>query len=511
MIFGRINTRVLSGNRWLFINSLIIEQPKHSITTRTNTTSSSDNRSQQNTSYRNVALVLASTAMIGLVKLYDYAIGYEKKGANHNDLKEKYFYGLPSILNGKNLQAKEDKKDEISEKEKLLVITPRQKLFFQFASVELDGLPYMTPQDFLESVTEDHPRPRMRRKILTHDAVKNYLKNTPGRDKGSPRLFRNLEEKGLISYSEYLFLLCVITKPKSNFRIAFNMFDRDGNEKVDKREFLVVTQIFQRGSEPKKTISENETQKNFDQKFEHRESKLMNSMKAIDLSDFVETSLLVHLFGPKGKKELEFGDFQKFSNDLQREILEIEFNEFSKGMNKISSIEFAEILLRYTKFSHEKKVNIIKRLTQDEEAFYRGISFEKFYEFSMFMNNLDDFSLALKFHTLANRAISTNEFQRAVKISSGFTLDEQIVKVIFNTFDENNDGQLSYKEFIAILRGRLRRGLKSVGKTSFELSNYTSANDLTQSDLLKTNDEQQSIFQTFKNCVKRKLRENNYE
>ena len=62
---------------------------------------------------------------------------------------------------------------------------------------------------------------------------------------------------------------------------------------------------------------------------------------------------------------------ERFSNDLQREILEIEFNEFSKGMNKISSIEFAEILLRYTKFSHEKKVNIIKRLTQDEEAFYR--------------------------------------------------------------------------------------------------------------------------------------------
>lgn len=92
----------------------------------------------------------------------------------------------------------------------------------------------------------------------------------------------------------------------------------------------------------------------------------------------------------------------------------------------------------------------------------KGISFEKFYEFSMFMNNLDDFSLALKFHTLANRSISTNEFQRAVKISSGFTLDEQIVKVIFNTFDENKDGQLSYKEFIAILRGRLRRGLKVI-------------------------------------------------
>ena len=76
------------------------------------------------------------------------------------------------------------------------------------------------------------------------------------------------------------------------------------------------------------------------------------------------------------------------------------------------------------------------------------------------MNNLEDFGLALKFHTYANRAISLGEFQRAVKISSGFELDQQIVDVIFKIFDTDGDGQLSYKEFIAILKDRLRRGLK---------------------------------------------------
>ncbi len=129
--------------------------------------------------------------------------------------------------------------------------------------------------------------------------------------------------------------------------------------------------------------------------------------------------------------------FQRFSDDLQREILEIEFNEFSKGMNKISPLEFTEILLRYTNFNRQHKENILKRLTNNEESFNKGISFESFYEFSLFMNNLDDFQLALHFHTLANRSISTNEFQRAVKISSGFNLDEQIVNVIFSVFDEN--------------------------------------------------------------------------
>lgn len=45
------------------------------------------------------------------------------------------------------------------------MITPRQKLFFQFSSVEYNGIPYMTPQDFLESVTEDHPRRNFKKKI----------------------------------------------------------------------------------------------------------------------------------------------------------------------------------------------------------------------------------------------------------------------------------------------------------------------------------------------------------
>lgn len=36
--------------------------------------------------------------------------------------------------------------------------TYREMRFQQFASVEYEGVVYMTPQDFLESVTEDAPR-----------------------------------------------------------------------------------------------------------------------------------------------------------------------------------------------------------------------------------------------------------------------------------------------------------------------------------------------------------------
>lgn len=57
--------------------------------------------------------------------------------------------------------------------------------------------------------------------------------------------------------------------------------------------------------------------------------------------------------------------------DLQKEILEIEFNEFSKGMNKISPIEFAEILLRYTNFDQQKRLRLLRKLQAKMDVYSR--------------------------------------------------------------------------------------------------------------------------------------------
>ena len=56
---------------------------------------------------------------------------------------------------------------------------------------------------------------------------------------------------------------------------------------------------------------------------------------------------------------------------LQTEILQIEFNEFAKGLNKISELDFAEILLRYTDFNQEKRRDILDRLETQIEDYSR--------------------------------------------------------------------------------------------------------------------------------------------
>jgi hypothetical protein len=48
--------------------------------------------------------------------------------------------------------------------------------------------------------------------------------------------------------------------------------------------------------------------------------------------------------------------------NLQTEVLEIEFTEFSHGFKTISDLDFAEILLRYTDFDHNAKKAVLRKV-----------------------------------------------------------------------------------------------------------------------------------------------------
>lgn len=83
--------------------------------------------------------------------------------------------------------------------------------FESICIIELELFSSGTPQDFLESVVEQDPRPRLKRKILTQQEINNIKEVTPDLKHGTNSMFRSLRDKGIISYTEYLFLLSVLT------------------------------------------------------------------------------------------------------------------------------------------------------------------------------------------------------------------------------------------------------------------------------------------------------------
>ncbi|XP_071359458.1 calcium uptake protein 3, mitochondrial isoform X4 [Trachinotus anak] len=354
--------------------------------------------------------------------------------------------------------------------------------FRMFSSVEYEGQLYMTPQNFIESVTMSEPRNKRPWRSLTKQELEKILSETPPVWRGSSKLFRNLRERGIISYTEYLFLLCILTKPHAGFKIAFNMFDADGNQMVDKREFLVLQEIFRKKNEKKgrKGDAEKSAQlvlKKDNQEFVARSywDVLRRSASQVLFSDLAEradetitidTTLLVHFFGKKGKAELTFDDFYRFMDNLQTEVLEIEFLTYSKGMTTISEEDFAKILLRFTNVENiSAYLENVRQCIPDE----KGITFDEFRSFFQFLNNLEDFAIAMQMYNFAARSIGQDEFARAVYVATGLKLTRHLVNTIFKIFDVDHDDQLSYKEFIGIMKDRLHRGARVKGQhyTSF--------------------------------------------
>ncbi|KAH0509924.1 Calcium uptake protein 3, mitochondrial [Microtus ochrogaster] len=340
-----------------------------------------------------------------------------------------------------------------------LYATSRERRFRLFASIECEGQLFMTPYDFILAVTTDEPKFAKTWKSLSKQELSQMLSETPPVWKGSSKLFRNLKER----------------EPHAGFRIAFNMFDTDGNEMVDKKEFLVLQEIFRKKNEKRenkgdeekrallvlKTDAEEFVSRSYWDTLRRNTSQALFSdlaERADDITSLVaDTTLLVHFFGKKGKAELNFEDFYRFMDNLQTEVLEIEFLSYSNGMNTISEEDFAHILLRYTNVENTSVFLENVRYSIPEE---KGITFDEFRSFFQFLNNLEDFAIALNMYNFASRSIGQDEFKRAVYVATGLKLSPHLVNTIFKIFDVDKDDQLSYKEFIGIMKDRLHRGFR---------------------------------------------------
>uniref|UniRef100_A0A8C6VRG4 Mitochondrial calcium uptake 2 n=1 Tax=Naja naja TaxID=35670 RepID=A0A8C6VRG4_NAJNA len=317
--------------------------------------------------------------------------------------------------------------DEMAEK-----LSIRKQRFMKFASLEYGGEYYMTPRDFLFSVMFDKSERKTLAKKLTKKEVDSTLANVTKARPG-PTFFRDLGDRGLISYTEYLFLLTILTKPQTGFRIAFKMLDADGNEQVEKKEFFkvwfqTIDQLPLAAGGP----------------FSHREGSQALDLFACPFLHLIKLSYYLFIYF-------------RFMQDLQAEVQEMEFNQFSKGLTFMRKEDFVEWLLYFTDEENNEIYwqNVKERIQAGE-----SISMDEFKTFCQFTNRLEDFSIALKMFTVASRPVKRAEFKRAVKVATGQELSDNVLDTIFKIFDLDGDNCLSHAEFLGVLKNRMHRGLR---------------------------------------------------
>uniref|UniRef100_A0A1B6EJ52 EF-hand domain-containing protein n=1 Tax=Cuerna arida TaxID=1464854 RepID=A0A1B6EJ52_9HEMI len=332
-----------------------------------------------------------------------------------------------------------------------LYSTP-DKIFRYFATVKLvtpEGTEiYMTPIDMLRAITPDMKQPEG----LGLDQYKRYdpknvhMKLELALDEDS--IFYKLGSSGLITFSDYIFLLTVLSTSRRHFEIAFRMFDLNGDGDVDSEEFeKVATLIRQQTSIGSR----------------HRDhANTGNTFKGVN------SALTTYFFGPNMNQKLTIEKFLDFQRQLQREILSLEFQRKNPDENgNISEADFTELLLAYAGYAPKKKARMLKRVKKTFRENAQGISRDDYLKFFHFLNNINDVDTALTFYHIAGASIDQATLKHVAKTVAHVDLSDHVINVVFTIFDENMDGQLSNREFVAVMKNRLLRGLEKPKDTGF--------------------------------------------
>ncbi|KAL7742168.1 hypothetical protein ACLKA6_005441 [Drosophila palustris] len=326
------------------------------------------------------------------------------------------------------------------------------KIFRYFATVRLQDatqtIVCMTPEDFLRSIYPGIKQPDG----LGLDQYRRYDPKSVGEqlnlqlEKNS--IFYKLGSYGLITFSDYIFLLTVLSISRRHFEIAFRMFDLNGDGDVDCEEFeMVATLVRQQTSIGTR----------------HRDhANTGNTFKGVN------SALITYFFGPNLDEKLTIEKFLDFQEQLQREILSLEFERKEPNEEgKITEADFAELLLAYAGYPPKKKQKKLKRVKRRFRDHGTGISKEDYLDFFHFLNNINDVDTALTFYHIAGASIDQQTLQHVAKTVAVVNLSDHVVDVVFTIFDENNDNQLSNKEFISVMKNRVQRGLEKPKDTGF--------------------------------------------
>ncbi|KAG2652294.1 hypothetical protein PVAP13_1NG363900 [Panicum virgatum] len=316
--------------------------------------------------------------------------------------------------------------------------SPPEKIFEYFASVHNpEGEMYMLPTDLMRAVVPVFPPSQSN--IVREGRLKG--ERHPGELHCAPSEFFMLFDTngdGVISFSEYIFFVTLLSIPESSFNVAFKMFDLDHNGEIDKDEFKKVMTLMRSYNR---------------QGASHRDG-LRFGRKVGQLVE--DGGLVEYFFGKDGNERLHYDKFSSFLKQLHDEIVRLEFSHYDvKSSKTIPVKDFALSMVASADMSHiNKLLDRVDDLDDNPDLKDLCITFEEFKAFADLRRRLEPFAMAIFSYGKVNGLLTKQDLKRAASHVCGVDLTDKVVEIIFHVFDADRDGNLSSQEFLRSLQRR---------------------------------------------------------
>merc|ERR1711936_1004791 len=260
--------------------------------------------------------------------------------------------------------------------------------------------------------------------------------------KGS-NLLNAINDHGLLSYTDFHFLLLLMSTPTRYLDIIFHGFDISADGSVEAKEFIhVLARIANVKTDPDELMERGKT-----------------------------SGLVRYLFKDDLSGSLNKEDFVKLQADLIHDVLEMEFTRYVKDTSeKISETDFCRHLL-YSSAISQKKEEMIKMVADEFDSRSKGITFESFKTFYNVLFGGADLERAMFFLDSEKQGVTSDEFIKIANWVVGRDVDPHVVEVLYCLLDKDGDRNLSTKEFSPVLFSwRNSRGFER-GALSVSLGN----------------------------------------
>lgn len=262
-------------------------------------------------------------------------------------------------------------------------------------------------------------------------------------------ILNKIQRNGLLSYTDFCFLMNILATPRRYLDIAFLAFDITADGNIDTKEYLKVM-----GKISKHTGGL---------------GRYDDCGSPAELLTCKYSGLMTYLFGKHRTKKFTKDAFLKFRGHVIDDILWLEFTRYCKDLPDlpklpqqkfpiITDVEFCEHLLAHANLPPKKKAAMIKRVTRffgesasNPTQIAEGITFDMFKSFYQVLFCGADLERAMYFRDLESGGITKKEFIELSKYVSDMEVDEHVVDVIFLLLDDDGHQLLSIENFSPLL------------------------------------------------------------